>query len=188
MFVASYRNTERGIRARDTELPIIREAKKEAAEIIRAAKRKAMEEAHRIVDEARSFAKELMSEAAAIRDNAKVVSVRDAAKYASQSSMLDCEDSTPAIELIKQVADKHGISVSDLKSESRNVHIVAIRHEAMALVYEKRPDLSLPQIGKIFGRDHTTVLAAVRKMGVYRPDARFARSAPRSCRRAIQER
>jgi chromosomal replication initiator protein len=33
----------------------------------------------------------------------------------------------------------------------------------MRAVYEERKDLSLPRIGKIFHKDHTSILSAVRK-------------------------
>jgi chromosomal replication initiation ATPase DnaA len=43
----------------------------------------------------------------------------------------------------------------------------------MAAAYQQRPDLSLPQLGKMFGgRDHTTILYAVRKAGAYRGGAK----------------
>jgi hypothetical protein len=36
----------------------------------------------------------------------------------------------------------------------------------MSRIYEERGDISLPEIGRFFGgRDHTTVLHAVRKLG-----------------------
>jgi chromosomal replication initiator protein len=34
----------------------------------------------------------------------------------------------------------------------------------MEAVYDERKDLSLPSIGKLFCRDHTTILHAVRKV------------------------
>nr|WP_323130829.1 hypothetical protein [Sinorhizobium medicae] len=39
------------------------------------------------------------------------------------------------------------------------------RHACMRAVYEQRRDLSLAGIGRIFHRDHTTVLAAVQAAG-----------------------
>lgn len=70
-------------------------------------------------------------------------------------------------EIIQVVANKHAVTVGEILGPSRNKRIVAARHEAMAEAGRLRPDLSLPQIGRQFGkRDHTTVLHALRKMGV----------------------
>nr|WP_245297488.1 helix-turn-helix domain-containing protein [Rhizobium lusitanum] len=42
--------------------------------------------------------------------------------------------------------------------------IVAVRHQLIWEIYDKFP-LSLPQIGRMFGgRDHTSILYAVRKV------------------------
>lgn len=65
-------------------------------------------------------------------------------------------------DIVAAVADKHDVTVADLKGPSRVKHIVAARFEAMARMY----DLgiwSMPQIGRFFGRDHTTVLNGIRR-------------------------
>ncbi len=59
---------------------------------------------------------------------------------------------------------RHGISVREIMSPSRGRPVVAARYEAMALVYQ-HSQLSLPQVGRLFKRDHTTVLHALRKVG-----------------------
>lgn len=69
-------------------------------------------------------------------------------------------------DIIATVALKHGVTPAEIKGRSRKVEIVAARHEAMAETRRLRPDLSYPLIGKLFGgRDHTTVIHAVKKMG-----------------------
>lgn len=77
------------------------------------------------------------------------------------------------VEIIKEVLiDYPGLTVSDICGTRRSVSIVEPRHKAMARVYEERRDLSLGDIGKHFGgRDHSTALAAVKKMGVWRGGA-----------------
>lgn len=67
-------------------------------------------------------------------------------------------------EIITVVAEACELRVGDLISERRTAHIVLPRQVAMALA--KHLTLrSLPEIGRRFGgRDHTTVLHAVRKM------------------------
>jgi chromosomal replication initiator protein len=141
MFVAAYRNTERGITRKfshETEA-IITKARAEAGAIIAEAR----QEAEKIVEYARDRANRILAP--------------------------EANERIPVPELIGFVAAKHCISYDTITGDSRTGPIVNIRHEAMALVYEKRPDLSLPQIGKFFGgRDHSTILHAVRKLGVHR--------------------
>lgn len=68
-------------------------------------------------------------------------------------------------EIQKIVATVYGITVEDILSQRRTWNVVRPRQEAMWLA--KRFTLhSLPEIGRRFnGRDHTTVLHAVRKIG-----------------------
>jgi chromosomal replication initiator protein len=69
------------------------------------------------------------------------------------------------VELIqKTVADYYKIKVSDMYSKRRPTSIAAPRQVAMYLAKEFTQK-SLPEIGELFGgRDHTTVLHAVRKI------------------------
>lgn len=72
-------------------------------------------------------------------------------------------DRDRARELIASVADEHALPVDALAGPSRMVEVVAARHQAMRLVWEQT-DLSLSAIGGLFGgRDHTTVMYAVRR-------------------------
>lgn len=59
-------------------------------------------------------------------------------------------------------AGRYGISVMDILSDSRAEMILKARQQAMWLA-AKETGLSYPAIGKLFGRDHTTVLHAVRR-------------------------
>lgn len=60
--------------------------------------------------------------------------------------------------------DFPGVTWEDLKSVRRERRLIAPRQICMAALYEQRKDLSLPQIGRMFHRDHTTVLHAVQKI------------------------
>lgn len=73
------------------------------------------------------------------------------------------------VELIqKTVADYYKIKVSDMYSKRRPSNIAAPRQVAMYLAKEMTQK-SLPEIGELFGgRDHTTVLHAVRKIAEVR--------------------
>jgi chromosomal replication initiator protein len=70
------------------------------------------------------------------------------------------------VELIqKTVADYYKIKVADMYSKRRPNNIALPRQIAMYLAKEVTQK-SLPEIGELFGgRDHTTVLHAVRKIG-----------------------
>src|SRR5690606_2594705 len=58
------------------------------------------------------------------------------------------------------------ISYDDLLGPRRTRHLVDYRHYATLCVWALRPDMSLPNIGKhLGGRDHTTVLHAIRRFG-----------------------
>ncbi|PDT47315.1 chromosomal replication initiator DnaA [Sinorhizobium fredii] len=56
-----------------------------------------------------------------------------------------------------------GITWDDVVGARRSRRIIRPRHACMKAVYEERKDLSLPAMGRIFRRDHTAVLHAVRK-------------------------
>lgn len=79
-------------------------------------------------------------------------------------------DRISAFALLRAFAMKHGVAEDALTGRSRARFVVALRHEAIAIVALARPDMSLPRIGKVFGgRDHTTILHAMQKMGVWQP-------------------
>lgn len=63
----------------------------------------------------------------------------------------------------EMVRDEFNLRAGDLASSRRNEPIVTIRQGAMWLCKELIPERSYPEIGRRFGgRDHTTVLHAVR--------------------------
>ena len=74
--------------------------------------------------------------------------------------------------ILKAVAHEYRVNISDLKGPRRHRNITVPRQVGMYLVRELT-EASLPQIGNAFGgRDHTTVLASVRKIqGLVRTDA-----------------
>ena len=63
----------------------------------------------------------------------------------------------------KCVADYYNIRLADLHSPTRVQKIVRPRQMAMALAHELT-DLSLQAIGQNFGKDHTTVLNAIKRI------------------------
>jgi hypothetical protein len=68
-----------------------------------------------------------------------------------------------AREVIERVAGEHGFTLGVLRSPSRSPRLVRARWAAMAAA-RSETDASLPQIGRILNRDHTTVLHGLRRM------------------------
>ena len=65
-------------------------------------------------------------------------------------------------EIVKEVAEKHGLKADTLMAPSRRKNIISARHEAF---YRMRYELKMafPRIAAYFMMDHTTVLHGVRK-------------------------
>ena len=101
------------------------------------------------------------------RFNQKDISIqlaRDALK-----DLLSIQNRQISVENIqKTVADYYKIKVADMYSKKRPASIARPRQIAMFIAKELTQK-SLPEIGELFGgRDHTTVLHAVRKIGAER--------------------
>ena len=101
------------------------------------------------------------------RFNQKEISIqlaRDALR-----DLLSIQNRQISVENIqKTVADFYKIKVADMYSKKRPVSIARPRQIAMYLAKELTQK-SLPEIGELFGgRDHTTVLHAVRKISAER--------------------
>lgn len=104
-------------------------------------------------------------------------------------------DTTPTgqtLEIIRDVAERYGLTARCLVGQRRTHLVAVVRQAAYAEVRASRPHLSLPAIGKAFGgRDHTTVMHGIQThqarmawvdvlitlgQGAYQPDL-FARAA-----------
>ena len=79
------------------------------------------------------------------------------------------------VKRIKEVvAGYYHVNVSEMTSRRRARHIARPRQVAMYMARELTPK-SLPDIGRIFDRDHTTVMHAVRNIdGLAETDADMA--------------
>lgn len=69
----------------------------------------------------------------------------------------------PARTILKEVCERRGFGVLDILGPSRRDAVCRVRDEAIRAVANGRPDLSLPAIGRIFKRDHTSILHSLRK-------------------------
>lgn len=65
--------------------------------------------------------------------------------------------------VIEKIAKEHGVSLGLIIGQRRAKEIVAIRDKAVRAVAEQFPEMSLPDIGKAFKRDHTTIIHSLRK-------------------------
>lgn len=65
--------------------------------------------------------------------------------------------------ICEYVGGYYDLRVADLRSASRQRQVVLARQVAMALC-RSHLSLSLPEIGRLFARDHTTVLSSLRKV------------------------
>jgi hypothetical protein len=138
--------------------------KLDEAKVLRVANRRA------IIIAARKRARQILREA-----NAEAKAIRAAARaeaQAARDALMEAEklgfsgERRPAKEILREVANAHGFLADDIIGVSRYRPVVEARQAAMAAVYQERADLSLPQIGIIFKRDHTTIHHALTKMGV----------------------
>ena len=98
------------------------------------------------------------------RFNQKEISIQLARE--ALRDLLSIQNRQISVENIqKTVADYYKIKVADMYSKKRPASIARPRQIAMYLAKELTQK-SLPEIGELFGgRDHTTVLHAVRKIG-----------------------
>lgn len=63
--------------------------------------------------------------------------------------------------LMKAAIKGCDVTKADLKGKSRKRHLARTRQALMVLLYENT-NMSLPDVGQVFNRDHTTVLHAVK--------------------------
>ena len=65
--------------------------------------------------------------------------------------------------IFSAIYDKYGISRDEITGLKRSQNIVSVRHIAVYLIREIT-EMSQTNIGKIFNRDHTTVIASIEKV------------------------
>ena len=76
-------------------------------------------------------------------------------------------------QIIEELLEREypGITLFDVIGPRRMKTLIEARHKCIAAVYSERHDLSLPQIGRVFQKDHTTIMHAVQKTGAKRVSA-----------------
>lgn len=73
----------------------------------------------------------------------------------------DIRPHTPLQNIIDLVARMHGVSFAAVMSKSKRARICIARYAAICAIRQARPGMTLPQLGKLFGRDHTTIIHAL---------------------------
>ncbi len=78
------------------------------------------------------------------------------------SDLLDGQIPTESLvnRCFNAIYNKYGVSRNELTGQKRTKEIAAVRHLAIYLI-RNTVELSLPNIGKIFNRDHTTIMSSI---------------------------
>ena len=66
--------------------------------------------------------------------------------------------------IIAEVAREHGVTVGAILGPSRGMKETRARWEAIRRVHRERPR-PLNQLGKLFNRDHSTIMYALKRLG-----------------------
>jgi hypothetical protein len=67
-------------------------------------------------------------------------------------------DDMPVMQYIKAASYLVGISIDDLRGSRSNKAMILKRHAVIRSALYRYPDVSLPKLGKLFHRDHTSIL------------------------------
>lgn len=70
---------------------------------------------------------------------------------------------------MKEISDEvlkefPGVTLSEIQGPKRSRKIIHARHLAMYRIWDIRKDVSYPMIGRFFNKDHTSAMAAIKKM------------------------
>lgn len=154
------RRAKLGVKTHPTVVPVERvwslEKRLEMAE--RERERLAIEEHRRLEEEQRAAAERLSGAIDAALEAYKTLA-NNGNNAAATTILADV-----ARWIIRDEAELADIDRSDIMSQRRGPHVVMARHRAMYRV-KRITNWSLPHIGRFFGgRDHTTVLFAIRKI------------------------
>ena len=85
--------------------------------------------------------------------------------------------------ILKVVCRHYGISEENIKSKNRTDSVANARHTAIYIIKELT-DLTLNEIGNIFGRNHATVIASINKVNT---NLRTIKNADADIKRMIKE-
>lgn len=91
-------------------------------------------------------------------------------------NIIDCPkpERPSAKSILYQVANVHRVTVAEILGNRRDHFTVRARFAAVRAVADARPDLTLTQIGRVFERDHTSILHALKATA--KPDEHHRRA------------
>lgn len=115
--------------------------------------------------EQRRKLKLLKREAAEERYREQVRREMEQLRHAQAVPALSSQDPFAVRKLIDRVAAWHGYAIEDIIGKSRSAPIVVARYDAIVAVKKNYPGMSLPRLGRIFRRDHTSILYTLRVRG-----------------------
>lgn len=86
----------------------------------------------------------------------------------AKESISDMISGTPPVNvtidrILTVVSQKYGVPIVDIKSKKKSAHIVGPRHICVYLI-RRMTDMSLGRIGKLFGKDHTTIMNSIKNV------------------------
>lgn len=128
-----------------------------------AARAAALAEARRAYEEARAAERE--AEALADRERVRALAAQ---------VLTPVQLAREPKRIIAHTAEAFGFTYADILGPRQLAPLVRARWAAIAAVREARPDISTTQLGRVFNRDHTTILHAFRqieRLGVPQPPA-----------------
>lgn len=65
--------------------------------------------------------------------------------------------------ILEETATKYGLTVDDLRGPRRHHNVSWARQEAFYRLHAERKNLTLPMIGRLLNKDHTTALYGIRR-------------------------
>jgi chromosomal replication initiation ATPase DnaA len=79
------------------------------------------------------------------------------------------------LQIVEQVAFWHDVTVADIMGRGRWQGIVIARRDAIVAIVKLYPQRSYPEVGRLFGLDHTSIIHAVQMAGQFVPRLRGTR-------------
>lgn len=124
------------------------------------------DEIAKLADQVVALKVEIRAKDASIEEKAEVIrSLEDTINRLTNSDNESSARRPPKAIIAAVLEDFPGITYADVIGLSRSYRVVEARHTCIYAIRKARPDLSTPWIANLFGgRDHTSILHAIRKM------------------------
>jgi len=93
---------------------------------------------------------------------------RDSAENDNAAGSVRLRRLTPAAEIraiVERCATGTNVTYAEVMGRSRAKPVVRVRHAAIAATVQRFPWMTYPQLGRVFDRDHSTIMTALKKLG-----------------------